>query len=45
MLFREVFGEVNANSPDLQGLADQHARSALRGLLTRTGGTDEQRTK
>jgi AcrR family transcriptional regulator len=45
MLFREVFGGVNANSPDLQGLADQHARSALRGLLARTGETDERRTK
>ena len=33
MLFREVFGEVGADPPDLQALADQHARSALRGLL------------
>ena len=33
MLFCEVFGGVNANSPDLKGLADQHARSSLRCLL------------
>jgi AcrR family transcriptional regulator len=33
MLFGEVFGGVGANSPDLPALADQHARTALRGLL------------
>lgn len=44
MLFREVFGGVNANLPDLQALADQHARSALRGLLPRMGNTEERRT-
>ena len=33
MLFREVFGGVAANPPDLQALADQHARTALHGLL------------
>lgn len=31
MLFREVFGGVGANPPDLQALADQHARTAPRG--------------
>jgi AcrR family transcriptional regulator len=40
MLFREVFGGVGANPPDLRALADQHARTALRGLLTpATGGS------
>ena len=38
MLFREVFGRVNTNPPDLHALADQHARSALRGLLLPTSG-------
>jgi AcrR family transcriptional regulator len=33
MLFGEVFGGVAANPPDLPALADQHARTALRGLL------------
>jgi len=33
MLFREVFGSVAANPPDLNALADQHSRTALRGLL------------
>jgi alkylhydroperoxidase family enzyme len=33
MLFREIFGGAGANPPDLQALADQHARTALRGLL------------
>jgi AcrR family transcriptional regulator len=33
MLFREVFGGVAANPLDLQALANQHARTALRGLL------------
>jgi hypothetical protein len=37
MLFREVFGGVGAHPPDLQALADQHARAALRGLLPATG--------
>jgi AcrR family transcriptional regulator len=38
MLFREVFGRVSTNPPDLHALADQHARSALRGLLLPTSG-------
>ena len=38
MLFREVFGGVDANPPDLDALADQHARSALRGLSRRQSG-------
>jgi AcrR family transcriptional regulator len=33
MLFREVFSEVGADPPDLAALADQHARTALSGLL------------
>jgi AcrR family transcriptional regulator len=33
MLFGEVFGRVAANPPDLPALANQHARTALRGLL------------
>ena len=33
MLFREVFSGVAADPPDLQVLAAQHARTALRGLL------------
>jgi hypothetical protein len=33
MLFREIFGDVAANPPDLPLLADQHARTALLGLL------------
>jgi AcrR family transcriptional regulator len=46
MLFREVFGGVDANSPDLKALADQHARTALRGLRApATGGANEWRTK
>ena len=46
MLFREVFGGVDANPPDLDALADQHARTALRGLLTPAiGGADGWRTK
>jgi AcrR family transcriptional regulator len=36
MLFREVFAAVAAHPPDLQALADQHARTALHGLLTPT---------
>jgi AcrR family transcriptional regulator len=38
MLFREVFGGVGANPPDLQALADQHASTALRGMLMPTAG-------
>jgi len=46
MLFREVFSGVGASPPDLQALADQHARTALRGLLMpTTGETDGRRTK
>ena len=46
MLFREVFGGVDADPPDLDALADQHARTALRGLLApATGGANEWRTK
>jgi hypothetical protein len=46
MLFREVFGGIGANPPDLQALADQHARTALRGLLMpTTGEADGRRTK
>jgi len=46
MLFREVFGEAGANPPDLQVLADQHAGTALRGLLMpTTGQADGRRTK
>jgi hypothetical protein len=32
ILFGEVFGGVGANPRDLQALANQHARTALRGL-------------
>ena|ERR1700730_10859369 len=48
MPFREVFGGVGTDPPDLQALAGQHARTALRGLLTPpTGGNaaDGRRTK
>src|SRR6516164_9388259 len=46
MLFREVFGEVGGNPPDLLALAEQHARTALRGLLLPIAGeADERRTK
>jgi hypothetical protein len=46
MLFREVFGSVAANPPDLNALADQHSRTALRGLLTPAiGDADGWRTK
>ena len=38
MLFGEVFGSVGANPPDLQALADQHGRTALRGLLMPSPG-------
>ena len=41
-----IFGEVAANPPDLQALADQHARTALRGLLLPTvAEADERSTK
>jgi AcrR family transcriptional regulator len=40
MLFGEVFGAVGASPPDLQALADQHARTALRGLLMRMAPGD-----
>jgi hypothetical protein len=44
MLFREVFGSVAANPPDLNALADQHSRTALCGLLMpKTGKADERR--
>jgi hypothetical protein len=46
MLFGDVFGGVGANPPDLQALADQHARTALRGLLMpMPGEADGRRTK
>lgn len=46
MLFGEVFGGVDASPPDLEALAGQHARTALRGLLMPTGGeNDGRRTK
>jgi len=47
MLFREVFGDVGADSPDLQVLAGQHARTGLHGLLTRSTGdpANGRRTK
>jgi transcriptional repressor AefR-like protein len=46
MLFREVFGGVGGNPPDLPALAEQHARSALRGLLMpMPGEADGWRTK
>jgi AcrR family transcriptional regulator len=40
MLFREVFGGVGTNSPDLQALAGQHARTALHGLLSSPSGDE-----
>jgi hypothetical protein len=48
MLFREVFGEVGTDPPDLQALAGQHARTALNGLLTspaEADAADGRRTK
>ena len=46
MLFREVFGEAGGNPPDLQALADQHAHTALLGLLMpTTAEADGRRTK
>jgi AcrR family transcriptional regulator len=38
MLFRDVFAGISSDIPDLQALASQHARTALEGLLTATGG-------
>jgi hypothetical protein len=38
MLFREVFGGIGGNPPDLQAVADQHAHTALRGLLIPMAG-------
>ena len=43
MLFGEVFGGTGASPPDLQALADQHARTALRGLLTQPAGESRRR--
>jgi AcrR family transcriptional regulator len=37
MLFRETFGEVTAELPDLNQLAAQHARTVLHGLLVHPG--------
>ena len=46
MLFREVFAGVGASPPDLRALADQHARTSLRGLLMpTTEEADGRRTK
>ena len=46
MLFSEVFGGVAANPPDLQALADQHAGTALRGLLMpEAAKADKRRAK
>ena len=46
MLFREVFAGTGANPPDLQALADQHAHTALLGLLIpTTAKPDGRRTK
>jgi AcrR family transcriptional regulator len=33
LLFREIFGEHETDSPDLHGLAIQHAKTVVRGLL------------
>jgi AcrR family transcriptional regulator len=43
MLFREVFGGVATDTPDLQALAGQHARTALHGLLTPPTAADVAR--
>jgi len=44
MLFGELFGGAGANPPDLQALADQHARAVVRGLrMPETGKADERR--
>ena len=37
LLFREVFGQVSTDLPDLQTLADQHAQTALHGMLLPRG--------
>jgi len=34
MLFKDVFGEASHDPPGLAGLAEQHGRTILRGLLT-----------
>jgi hypothetical protein len=33
VLFREVFGGVGGDAPDLQALAAQHARTTLHGMM------------
>jgi AcrR family transcriptional regulator len=38
LLFREVFAGIAPEPPDLEALAIQHARTALRGLLRQTAG-------
>jgi hypothetical protein len=43
MLFGEVFGGATANPPDLPALADQHARTVLRGLLMPAPGKADGR--
>jgi AcrR family transcriptional regulator len=43
MLFGEVFAAVVANPPDLPALADQHARTVLRGLLMPAPGEADGR--
>jgi hypothetical protein len=43
MLSRELFGEAGADPPDLQALADQHARTALCGLLMPASGEADGR--
>ena len=37
-LFREVFGSVGEDAPDLEAFAIQHARALLRGVLTSERG-------
>ncbi len=37
LLFREVFGQVSTDLPDLQSLAVQHAQTVLHGLLLPRG--------
>lgn len=37
LLFREVFGQVSTDLPDLQSLAAQHAQTALHGMLLPRG--------
>jgi len=33
VLYREVFGDVSTDPPNLQALATQHARTVLNGML------------